>query len=149
MSKRVGKPSMMQLAFDMAGVVRETMLARGIRRAGFVIVLQGEDDTGIAFAGDRGAVPDALREAAAKVESSLAGGEMEARVLRDNNGPGTRVLRVEVDEADYQAIIRAISARQAQRVDGQPLLPEGQGDLRGRYLAEACRGYVEMLRKAN
>jgi hypothetical protein len=55
-------------------------------------------------------------------------------------------LVIEVDDLDYSAILAAIAKRQnLMRMDGRALLPDGEGDLRGRLLAEICRGWCEFV----
>ena len=54
-----------------------------------------------------------------------------------------QTITVQVDDADADAIRAAIARRQAMRIDGEPILPDGDGDLAGRYLAEVCRGWLE------
>lgn len=46
-----------------------------------------------------------------------------------------------VDEQDAAAIHAAIAERQRWRA-----MPDGGGDLRGRVIAEICRGWLEMVR---
>jgi hypothetical protein len=58
-----------------------------------------------------------------------------------------RTITVQVDELDYEAIHRVIAEYQRSNrwPEGDTLVPEGEGDLGGRILAEVCRGYEEML----
>jgi hypothetical protein len=55
----------------------------------------------------------------------------------------TKVITLEVDADDFDAIQQAISTRQG--LLGGGLLPDGGGNLAGRYVAEICRGWLEML----
>jgi hypothetical protein len=50
------------------------------------------------------------------------------------------VMTLCCDPLDYQAIQRAIARRQLFGV-----IPDGDGNLAARYLAEICRGWEEML----
>jgi hypothetical protein len=52
----------------------------------------------------------------------------------------TRTIVLELDEADYQAVMAALSRRRSWMV-----LPDGGGNLNGRLVAEVCRGWAEML----
>lgn len=45
-----------------------------------------------------------------------------------------------VDELDWQAIQRCIAKRQLYRS-----LPDGEGNMAGRVIAEICRGWEELL----
>ena len=54
-----------------------------------------------------------------------------------------QTITIQVDDADADAIRAAIARRQAMRIGGKPILPDGDGDLAGRYLAEVCRGWLE------
>lgn len=57
-----------------------------------------------------------------------------------------RRITIEVDELDARAIeIVVMKYQTRQRVAGELMLPEGEGDLRGRILAEICRGWDEMV----
>lgn len=53
--------------------------------------------------------------------------------------PPTRTLTLELDQLDYDVIQQAIAYRQTYRV-----LPDGDGNMVGRYVAEVCRGFLEM-----
>lgn len=57
----------------------------------------------------------------------------------------TRTIVLEVDDDDFDAIQRVIA--QAQQVDiaGGFDLPDGEGNLVGRRLAEICRGYEDLM----
>lgn len=54
-----------------------------------------------------------------------------------------QTITIRIDDADADSIRAAIARRQSMRIDGQPILPDGDGDLAGRYLAEVCRGWLE------
>ena len=54
--------------------------------------------------------------------------------------PDTRTLTVRIDQLDYDAIQRAIAYRQTWRS-----LPDGDGDIAGRIIAEICRGWMEWM----
>lgn len=58
----------------------------------------------------------------------------------------TKTIVLEVDEADFDTIQRAISVRQG--FAGGGCLPDGDGNLAGRYVAEIARGWLEMLEMA-
>jgi len=49
-----------------------------------------------------------------------------------------REIKIEVDELDYSAIQRAIAMRQTWGI-----MPDGEGNVAGRVLAEICRGWLE------
>lgn len=51
-----------------------------------------------------------------------------------------KTLTLILDELDHDAIRRALAIRQGWRI-----LPDGEGDIAGRLLAEICRGWEEML----
>lgn len=58
-------------------------------------------------------------------------------------------ITFEVDDLDFEAIQKAVARRQAAfRVNGELIIPDGEGDLRGRLIAEICRGWVEFLDKS-
>jgi hypothetical protein len=52
----------------------------------------------------------------------------------------TRKIELEIDKADYTAIQKAIAKRQVLRV-----MPDGEGNMAGRVIAEICRGWLEMM----
>lgn len=56
-------------------------------------------------------------------------------------------LTFEVDYLDFAAILDAIAKYQADHhaAFGETILPDGDGDMRGRILAEICRGYDELI----
>ena len=64
-------------------------------------------------------------------------------------GPADYTIHYRVDEYDYGAIQEAIRLRQTHTFwrmeDGSLMLPEGNGDLGGRILAQLCRHYVDTL----
>lgn len=49
-------------------------------------------------------------------------------------------VTIDVDDLDYAAICRATARRQTFRC-----MPDGDGNMIGRLLAEICRGWEEML----
>lgn len=51
-----------------------------------------------------------------------------------------RKLVLELDELDYEAIVRCIAIR-----EGFRCMPDGESDLNGAAIAEICRGWEEML----
>lgn len=51
-----------------------------------------------------------------------------------------KTMTLECDELDYAAIQQAVAQRQRWGI-----LPDGEGDMAGRVLAEICRGWMEML----
>ena len=60
----------------------------------------------------------------------------------------TTTMTLEVDELDREAIQRCIAKRQnfgRSQGDKGPPLPDGTGNFAGRYLAEICRGWEEMM----
>jgi hypothetical protein len=52
----------------------------------------------------------------------------------------TRTVVLELDTDDYDAVQDALAVRQAWRV-----MPDGEGDVAGRTIAEICRGWMEMI----
>jgi hypothetical protein len=54
-----------------------------------------------------------------------------------------RTVVLELDDDDFDAVQQAISVRQG--LFGGSVLPDGEGNLAGRYVAEICRGWMEML----
>lgn len=55
-----------------------------------------------------------------------------------------RTITVKIDKLDESAILDAIARYQVeQRFEGDLLLPNGSGDLRGRILAEICRDWSD------
>lgn len=57
-----------------------------------------------------------------------------------------RKIVLEIDEDDFIGISNAIAKYQAnQRIDGELILPDGEGDLRGRIIAEICRGWCDLV----
>jgi hypothetical protein len=54
-------------------------------------------------------------------------------------------IQMRVDGDDYEAIRRAIERRKELRVDGETILPDGEGDMDARLLAEICRGWMEFM----
>lgn len=52
---------------------------------------------------------------------------------------------LELDEDDARALHEAIAKFQNMRIDGECIIPDGEGNLRGRLVAEICRGWMEML----
>ena len=60
-------------------------------------------------------------------------------------GPQTLMLSLDADDA--QSIDEAVRQYQTtKRTDGQLMLSDGVGDLKGRILAEICRGWQEYNR---
>lgn len=51
-----------------------------------------------------------------------------------------RKIELEIDDLDYETIQRCIAKRQLYRV-----LPDGDGNMAGRVIAEICRGWEELL----
>jgi len=51
-----------------------------------------------------------------------------------------KTITLECDELDFDAIQKAIARRQLFRC-----LPDGEGNMAGRIVAEICRGWEEML----
>ena len=64
-------------------------------------------------------------------------------------GPANFSIHYRVDEDDYRVIQEAIALRQShpfwREKDGSLILPDGEGDLGGRILAQLCRHYVDTL----
>jgi hypothetical protein len=64
-------------------------------------------------------------------------------------GPANYTLDYQMDEYDYRAVQEAIAFRQShafwREKDGSLILPDGEGDLGGRILAQICRDYVDTL----
>lgn len=50
-----------------------------------------------------------------------------------------KTITLELDDLDYAAVQEAIATRQLYRV-----LPDGEGNLAGRVVAEICRGWMEL-----
>lgn len=59
----------------------------------------------------------------------------------------TTKLTIEVDEQDRDAILRAVTKYQVvhHRAFGEVILPDGEGDVRGRILGEICRDWCELI----
>lgn len=49
----------------------------------------------------------------------------------------------ELDTLDEQAVNQAIAYHQTQRINGEHILPDSDGDRRGTILAEICRDWLE------
>jgi hypothetical protein len=64
-------------------------------------------------------------------------------------GPADYTIHYRVDEYDFKAVQEAIIFRQSppflRMPDGSLMLPDGEGDLGGRILAQICRYYVDKL----
>ncbi len=56
-----------------------------------------------------------------------------------------RQITLNLDPDDYDAVQRALAVRQRSRDDKGPILPDGDSNTAGAYLAEICRGWLEML----
>ncbi len=54
-----------------------------------------------------------------------------------------KTVALELDDLDFDAVQKAISIRQG--LMGGGLLPDGEGNLAGRIVAEICRGWMEFL----
>lgn len=54
----------------------------------------------------------------------------------DDNG--NRVMTLLLDECDYAAVQKAIAYRQSWGI-----MPDGDGNIAGRTMAEICRGWLE------
>ena len=55
-------------------------------------------------------------------------------------------LHLEVSDTDLKDVQDAVFFRQSRfRRDGELVLPPGPGSLRGRLLAEICRGWLQMV----
>ncbi len=52
-------------------------------------------------------------------------------------------ITLELDELDYNALLRAMSIRQQSRC-----MPDGDGNMAGRVIAEICRGWLEFMGKS-
>lgn len=62
--------------------------------------------------------------------------------------PEKRTLTLNLDQADYDAICRAVMERQQFTTrDGNPVMPESESDTNGAALAEVCRGWLERIGK--
>lgn len=62
-----------------------------------------------------------------------------------------KTLILSLDDEDYAAVQEAVAKRQRwfRHPDGGNLLPEGtESDTAGAYLAEICRGWVDMMEAA-
>ena len=55
----------------------------------------------------------------------------------------TKTITLELDEDDFDSVQQAISTRQG--LFGGGMLPDGDGNLAGSYVAEICRGWMEFL----
>lgn len=57
-----------------------------------------------------------------------------------------KTIMLEIDDADYAAIQKAISFRQTwnRSKGGDKVLPDGDGNQAGRVVAEICRGWMEV-----
>lgn len=53
-----------------------------------------------------------------------------------------RQITLTLDDVDYDAIQKATGCRQAFRV-----MPDGEGCLMGRTIAEICRGWLEFINR--
>jgi hypothetical protein len=58
-----------------------------------------------------------------------------------------RTMTIILDDDDYRAVQEAISRRQSWRLDGQALIEPGGSDIAGAYLAEICRGWLEIIER--
>ena len=56
-----------------------------------------------------------------------------------------RHLTLELDEPDYRSVQEAIARRQGFQVGFRPPLPDGEGNMAGRIIAEICRGWLEHI----
>ncbi len=56
-----------------------------------------------------------------------------------------RQIVLNLDPDDYDAVQQALAVRQ-RRLNDRPILPDGDSNTAGAYLAEICRGWLEMLR---
>lgn len=59
-----------------------------------------------------------------------------------------RVVRLKMDQADYEAIQEAIAIRRSglfRTPDGTLVLADGEGDMKSKLLGEICRQWVEEL----
>ena len=54
-----------------------------------------------------------------------------------------RIIILECDDEDYDAIQREITLRQRRRDDKGTLLPEGSSNLAGTIMAECCRDLID------
>lgn len=53
-------------------------------------------------------------------------------------------MTLDVDQYDYESILDAVAKYQREhRVEGELIIADGEGDLRGRILAELCRDWSE------
>lgn len=61
--------------------------------------------------------------------------------------PKLKTLKVALSPADFDAIQEAIAIRGSGlfRSNGELILPDREGDMRGRLIAEICRGWTEAL----
>ena len=57
-------------------------------------------------------------------------------------------MELELDDDDYRAVQEAIARRQAWRDEAGAILPDGGSNTAGAYLAEICRGWLEMREAA-
>ncbi len=57
-----------------------------------------------------------------------------------------RRIVLDLDPDDYDAVQRALAVRQRSRDGKGPILPDGDSNTAGAYLAEICRGWLGMLR---
>lgn len=65
--------------------------------------------------------------------------------MKTNEESKYRRLTLELDEDDWSSVNEAIAERQSFRDKEGCLLPDGDGNLAGRLIAEICRGWLEML----
>ncbi len=49
-----------------------------------------------------------------------------------------------LDDDDFRSIQAAITRRQLSRDGKGPILPQGDSNTAGAYVAEICRGWIEM-----